>query len=222
MKFSTAGGALLAPRKFAAISAFTREALEHTTPNVERLVRQVLAESVGLAFDTKLLDATAGDDTRPAGLRYNISAGTESASTVPSEAMSEDVGTLVGAVAAVAGNNPIIIIGSPKQAAALRLWARPNFNYEVLSSSGLADRTVVAVASNALVSACDPLPRFEVADQTVVHMEDTTPLDITDQAITGTVKSMFQTDSFSLRCVMEVSWGLRSNTGLAWLENVLW
>lgn len=221
-KFDTAGGIVLEPRKLATISVFSREALEHTTPNVELLVRQVLSESVGLQLDAKVFDAVAGDEIRPKGLLNGINAGTASISTVPSEAMSEDVGTLVGAVAAVAGNNPVTFVASPKQATALRMWARPNFNYEVLSSSALADKTVIVIASNALVSAIDPAPRFDVTENTSLHFEDATPRDIDSTAVAATVKSLYQSDLIGLRIIMQVSWGLRSDSGLAWLENVLW
>ena len=226
-EFATGGGVKLEPRKFVAIAAFTSEALRHTTPNIELLVRQVLSESVGAALDDKLFDAVAGDETRPAGLRYSvvnnspIAALTESAAT-GSEAMAADVGTLVGAVAAVAGNNPIIFIAAPKQAAALRLWARPNFNYEVLSSGGLTDKTVLCVAANALASACDPVPRFETTTHAALHFDNASPRDIDTQAVSETVKSLFQNDLVGLRAIMKVSWGLRNEGGLAWLEDVVW
>jgi hypothetical protein len=142
---------------------------------IELLVRQILSESVGLALDSKAFDATAGDTTRVGGLLNDINAKTASNSTVPSEAMAADIGTLVGEVAATAGNNPIVFVASPKQAAALRLWAKPNFNFDVLSSGALTDGTVIAIAANALVSACDPVPRFEVSNATTLHFEDTNP-----------------------------------------------
>ncbi len=103
-----------------------------------------------MALDAALFDDSAGDATRPAGLRYNISGLTASATTPPSEALAEDVRELVGAVAGVAANAPVILMASPAQAVALRLWMGSHHAYEVLASSGLADGMVVAVASNAL------------------------------------------------------------------------
>jgi hypothetical protein len=222
LKLSSAPQLLLAPKKLAAITAFTRELFEHSTPNIEAITRQVLTESLACAFDTKLLDAVAADDVRPAGLRNGIAAKSESAAATPLEAMSEDIGTLIGAVATVTSNSPIILIAAPTQAERLRQWTRANFAYEILASSGLADGVVVAIASNALASACDPVPRFEISKEAVLHMDDTTPLDIVSAGVAGTVKSLWQTDSLGLRTVLQVSWGLRHVNGLAWVENVNW
>ena len=221
-------GPTLSPRKFATITAFSREMFLHSVPTIESLTRAVLTESVGLALDSALLDATEGDAARPGGLRYNIAAvGGASAATPRSEAMAEDIATLVTAVAPVAGNVPIIIVASPAQAAALRvLWNRANLDYEVLSSSGLAAGVVVAIAPNALVSAIDPAPRFDVSTQSTLHMEDTTPLAIgtagTPPTVAAPTRNLFQTDTLALRLRMEVSWALRNAGALAWLENVTW
>jgi hypothetical protein len=136
--------------------------------------------------------------------------------------MAADIATLVTAVSAVAGNAPIIIVAAPAQAAALRLWNRVNLDYEVLASSGLAAGVVVAIASNALVSAVDPAPRFEIAKDTALHFDNSSPLDITTTAVAATVKNLFQSDLVGLRTIFELSWGLHDPAGLAWLGSVTW
>jgi hypothetical protein len=211
----------LVPKKFSTISVFTREVFLHSTPNIEGVVRAVIARSIGLALDIRSLDAVAASAARPAGLRFGIAAGSQSAATLRVEAMGADIETLVTAVSAVAGNAPIILVASPAQAAALKLWNNPSFDYEVLASSGLAGGVVVAIASNCLVSAVDPAPRFEIVKETALHF-DTVPQDITTSAVAGTVKSLFQSDLIGLRTVFELSWGLRDPAGLAWLGSVIW
>jgi hypothetical protein len=47
-------------------------------------------------------------------------------------------------------------------------------------------------------------------------------LNITDEAITTSVRSLYQSDLIGMRTVLEISWGLRAAGGLAWLENVIW
>jgi hypothetical protein len=110
-------------------------------------------------------------------------------------------------------------------AASLRL-ANARIGYEVLASGALADRTVVAVASNALVSAMDPAPRFELSKSATVHMEDTSPAQLasvgTPNTVAAPMRSMFQSDSSALRLIMEVSWGLRTSGAVAWMQNVNW
>jgi hypothetical protein len=220
-------GPTLSPRKFATITTFTREIFSHSVPNIEALVRATLTESVALALDTALLDATAGDATRPAGLRYNIAAvGATSSNPVKLEAMKEDIAKLAGAVVGVSGNAPIIFVASPVQALALRLWAGSDFDFEVLASSALASGVVVAIASNALCSAIDPLPRFNISTETTLHEEDTTPLPLstagTPNTVAAPMRSLFQTDAIGVRMKLEVSWALRNAGGLSWLQGVNW
>ena len=208
------------------LATFTREVFSHSTPTIEALASAVLSESVGLALDTALLDDSPGDATRPAGLRNGISPLTASTTTPPSEALAEDVRELVVAVAGVAGNAPIILVASPAQAVSLKMWMGGNPIYEVLASSGLAGGVVVAVASNALVSAVDPVPRIDVSRAAVLHMEDVSPLQIsaerTPPTVAAPVRSLFQTDTIALRLRLEVSWALRNAGGLAWMQNVIW
>ena len=40
--------------------------------------------------------------------------------------------------------------------------------------------------------------------------------------IAAPVESMFQTDKLAIRMVFEMSWALRSASGLAWMQNVKW
>lgn len=219
-QISTTGGCLLQPRKLGAIVAFTHEMLVGSTPNIEAVVRAAVAEGIGLALDAKATDATVGDDTRPAGLRYNVNAGTASTSTIPSEAMAEDIANLVGTVAPVAGSGPIVIIASVKQAARLRLM--PLNPYPVLSSAALSDKVVMSVAGNALASIVDPLPRFELSSAATLHFDDSSPRQIDDTAVAATVKNMFQIDAVAARVTFDCAWGLRGSGAVAWLQSVLW
>jgi hypothetical protein len=204
------------------ISVFTRESVNGTTPNVESVVRATVDADIAAAIDSKLLDATAASATRPAGLRNGIAAKTASNAANPLEAMIEDIGTLIGAIAGVAGNGPILLIAAAPQAHRLRMWDRANVNYEVLSTGGLADGVVAALAANAFVSAGDSAPRFELASETTLHFESASPLDITSASVGTTVKSLFQSDLIGLRTIFEISWGLRSASGFTWMQNVNW
>lgn len=221
----TLSGITLSPRKFASLGIFTRETFQYSTPNIEAILRAAFTESFAASLDSALLDAVAGDAIRPAGLRNGISATSASALTIDTEAMQDDLGTLIAIVQAVAGAGPIIIVAAPKQAAAIKMRL-PNFPYEVLPSSGLAAGVVVAIAANALASAIDPAPRIETGDQSAVHLEDASPLAIgttgSPNTVAAPVKSLWQADLLSIRIIMEVSWGLRSATGLAWTQTVVW
>jgi hypothetical protein len=210
-------GPQLAPRKFATLCSFTREIFEHSTPTIEALVRAALTESAGLALDVAMFSTTAGDSSRPPGLLQGIAALT------PGTTMLADVATLAAAVSAVAANGEIVFICAPKQAAALRLQF--GFPYAVLASSALADKTVIAVAVNAIASAVDPAPRFAIAKEAVVH-EETVPLPFSTTGTPATVAapqvSYFQSDLIGLKMIFEMSWLLRSSSGLAYMTAVTW
>jgi hypothetical protein len=224
-QFSIAGPTL-SPRKFAVISTFLSTIFDYSTPTIESLVRDVLTQSVGLALDAALLDANAGDATRPPGLRNGISALTASTDPVRAEAMAADIAALVNAVAGVAGSaGALTFVAAPAQAAALRLWAPNTFRYEVLASSGLASGVVICIAPNALVSAVDPAPRFEISKEATLHL-DTAPLPIGSPGSPATVaaptENLFQLDAVGLRMIMQVAWALRNAGGLAWLQTTRW
>src|SRR5215471_9212697 len=47
------------PKKLGVISTFTRELAEHSTPNIDGLIRDAMSDDTAVAIDTVLLDATA-------------------------------------------------------------------------------------------------------------------------------------------------------------------
>jgi hypothetical protein len=219
-------GVTLTPRKLAVLTVFNRELFQHSTPTVESLVGDAITRSASLSFDAALLDSTAGDATRPAGLRNGIAPiGTASTATPRTEAMMADVATLTGTVSAVAGNSPIALVCAPPQATAMRMWARRDSGFEIFSTSGLADGTACAVATDALAFATDPQPRLEIGSEGALHM-DSTPSAIstagTPNTVAAPVRSLWQTDSISLRMIFECSWALRAAGGLAWLQSTNW
>ena len=224
-QLATSSSATLAPRKFGTICVFDREIFEHSVPNIETLVRQVLAESVGLALDTALLDATIGDATRPPGIRYNINATAESANADLFEAMIEDLTALLSAVAATAGNNPILIVTSPVQARKLRMRMLGRaLDFEVFGSSAVDDGTVIAIASNGLISAIAPTPRIDASIEATLHM-DTAPGPIsngTSGDINYPTRNLLQTDTVALKVTFSVGWGLRAAGAVAWCEDAIW
>jgi hypothetical protein len=213
--------ATLSRRKLACIVVYTKTMLE--SGNVDSLVRQTLNEAVGLRLDANLFDATAGDAVRPPGLRAGIAATAASASTIPTEAMLADVAALTGAVAAVAGNTPIVLVANPAQAAALRL--RLDDSSRVFSSSALAAGVVMAIAANALAVVVDPQPEFEIRSGPTLHMDDAaTAIGVagSPNVVASPTRSLYQTDSVGIKLRLNVSWVLRTTGATSWVENVVW
>ncbi|MBR1170709.1 phage major capsid protein [Bradyrhizobium liaoningense] len=217
-------GPTLSPRKFATIVPFTRELFERSTPNVEAIVRSVLTESLGLATDAALFSNTAGSSLRPAGLLLGISPLAHSTATEPQDAMVADIKALVSAVAPIAGNGDVILVAATDQAVALRL-RQSREAYPVLTSAALAAGTVIAIAPNGLASAIDPVPRFEIASEGTLVMDDAAAqLSAvgTPNVIAAPARSLFQTDTLALRVILQVSWGLRGPSAIAYMSGVAW
>jgi hypothetical protein len=216
----------LTPKKLATIAVFSREMFLYSTPAIETIVRTALSESLALALDTRLFSATAADALSPPGLFVGVGALAASTATIPSEAMAEDLSTVIGNVSQVAGNNPIVLAMSPRQAANVRVRTDIGGDYEVLASSVLPDKTIAAIATNAIFSVGSPTPQFEFGFEGAVHMEDTTPLAIgtpgTPPTVAAPTRSLFQTDCVSLRMRFPINWASRALTGVAWIQNVTW
>ncbi|MGJ5088503.1 phage major capsid protein [Bradyrhizobium sp. HKCCYLRH1065] len=220
----TVDGPTLAPRKFAVINPFTRELFDHSTPTVEAIVRTFLLESLGLATDAAMFSNTAGSSIRPPGLLQGVSPLTPSALSTPADATVADMSALASAVAAVAGNGQIVFVASPKQAVAMRLRQTREV-YPVLASAALAAGVVIAVAPNGVASAIDPVPRFEIASEGALHMDDAAvQLSAigTPNVVAAPIRSLFQTDTLALRVILQVSWALRSSSAIAWTSGVTW
>jgi hypothetical protein len=220
----TTNGLVLSLRKFGSIIAVSREVFQYSIPAIERIVRTVLNESVSLSLDAAMFSATAGDASRPPGLLLGVGASSASSETDKSTAMHADIATLVSGVAAVAGPGPILIVAAPAQGRRLktRLAAVADPGFELFISSALSEGTLIACASNCLCSAIDPTPRFEDTGQPTLVFDDTAPQGLTTSAVSGTVKSLFQIDSIGTKLVLRLSWGLRSSTGVCWIQNSVW
>jgi hypothetical protein len=211
----------ITPRKILSTTLFSNEMASYSTPSFEKLVRAALSESLSVALDGTLFSANAGDAVKPPGLLNGISATNASASTIPSEAMTEDISRIIASVSTVAGGNEIVLVMAPRQAASMRV--RTDVDYEVFASSALADGTIAAIATNALVSVGDSTPEFRASYEASFHMEDTSPLPLVSGGVTASpVRSPFQTDCLALRLRLSLSWALRDPRGVAWVQNVLW
>jgi hypothetical protein len=217
-------GPTLTPFKFAVIVAFTNEMLDYAVADFEAICRQMLTESASVALDSAIFSADAASSIRPAGILDGIAALTGEAGG-GSNAVSKDIGALVGAIASGGTGRNIVFIAAPEQAATLKIWAGPQFDYPILASAALTAGTIIAIEAGSFVSAFDPVPNFNVATGPIIHM-DTTPLAIGTAGSPPTVaapsRSLWQTDCTGLRMILRCSWGLRATGQVAWISATTW
>jgi HK97 family phage major capsid protein len=195
-------GPTLTPHKLAVIVTFTAEMA--SSSNIEAVSRALISEASALALDKALFGTQADDGVTPGGILAGVTPITPTAGG-GLNALNGDMRALVAAlVAAGAGANPVLIT-SPVQATTLRLTAGPKFDVPTLVSSVLAAGTVIAVEPSSFVSAFGAAPEFETGTESLLHYEDTAPVDFGTPS-----KSLFQIDSMALKMVLRAAWGLRA------------
>jgi hypothetical protein len=85
-------------------------------------------------------------------------------------------------------------------------------------SSVVTAGSVIALATNALVSVVEPVT-IDAAKSVTVHEEDTNPQPV-GSAAPG--RSLFQTDSVALRIKLPVTWVVRDSRAVAVATAVKW
>jgi len=216
-KFSVSNFPTLNLRKMAVINAFTRETYERT--RIPSFVPQVIQQAIGLLLDAKIFGNQSDDTITPAGLLNGLS--TEGATAGGgAAAVAGDVTKLVKKLSDNGGGRSVVFVAAPQQAAALKAWAGPKFDYTILASSALADKTVVALEASSFIIAVGPEPEFSTSRQGVLHMEDTTPTQLVGAS--GLVQSLWQTDCVALKTILRVNWGMRATGHVAFISTVTW
>jgi hypothetical protein len=220
-QMSFGNAALLHPKKLEVRYAYTREQQESS--NIESVVRATLSEAVGLALDLQMLSTDAGDLTNPPGIFVNSDTLTPSAGGGLG-ALDKDLEQLFGALAShSAGRNPVIVAAVP-QAIALKRNVGPRWDIDVLPSTALASGSVGAIEISSLVTGFESTPEFSVTRAGLLHMEDTSPQDITGGTPSPAVpvRSMFQVEALGLKMSLWCAWGLRAAGHAQLLKAVTW
>jgi hypothetical protein len=211
-------------------------------PAIEGLLRAAIGEDTAISLDAILLDANPATLVRPAGILNGVSGLTPTAGG-GFTAVIGDIKQLTGAlITGTLGNvrNPVWLM-NPQQVNSLGLVAMPGFGafpfraevaagnlggWPIIDAGTVPLGTVIAMDAADYVSVTGDGPRFEISDQATLHLEDTTPTDI---STTGTppvaafpVKSMFQTDSLALRLILPINWTIRRPGTVAWVAGVTW
>lgn len=233
----------LTPKKMAVITTWTREMDEHSIPAIEGLLRQAILEDTAIALDTVLLDNNPATAIRPPGLRsYQTGLTAAAVAGAFFANFVADYKSLYGQLLSLTAGNvrmPVLIL-NPTQVLNLSLIqppaaAAPLFPFIAMVDGGrvlkaaLIESATVPVGMAIMVDAADFTtagaegPRLEISDQATLHMEDTTPTDITGGTPSPAVpvKSMWQTDSLALRLIMMMNWTMRRPVS-SWLTGTLW
>jgi len=234
------------PKKMAVISSFTREIAEHSTPSIEALIRQAIADDTAVSIDTVLLDNVAATTTRPAGLRAGVSAtGATAGGTIT--ALIGDIRALTTALITGTNGNlraPVWIMNPGDVLAASllpavagggqfpfgeQLAAGTLQGYPVIQSSTVAADMMFLIDAADFVSVTGDTPRFDVSDQATLVFDDTAPAQVGTVGVSASpnvvgapARSLWQTDTIGIRMILDINWGLRRSGIVAWMQSMTW
>jgi len=230
---------ILTPKKMAVISEFTREIAMHSTPAIEGVVRQSINEDTAEAIDQVLIDATAADAIRPAGIRNGVSGLTPSVATAKFDKMLADIQALMAPIIAARGGRNLVLLMNPAQSTSLSwiVTADGTFVFASVEQGSLRGLKVIAsttVPAGMLImldaaefySATGDSPQFDVSEQATIHEEDTTPLAIgtagAPATVAAPVRSLWQTASIGVRMMLDMNWTMRRTGMVSWMTGVTW
>jgi len=217
-------------RKMGVIIPFTREAARRSTPQLEGVLRRSIVEDTAVTLDGILLDATAGDSIRPAGLLYGVSAAATGYGGGDYTAVKEDFKALLAPFIAANAADNITVIMNPAQALAIGMMDGPDNNsawfqaissrVNIVESTNATAGRLVAIRNTDFATALGDMPEFEVSNQATIHMESASPTNVitSSAAAAGEVQSLWQTDSSALRMVMDVSWTMARSGMVQWID----
>jgi len=233
----------LTPKKLGVISHFTRELAQHSTPSIEAIIRQAMAEDTAATVDSLLIDTQVATTIRPAGLRAGVS-GTTPSAAAPNLAMIADLKALIGVLTAANGGRDVVIMINPAQGLALSfvqtttgdfMFSGPGdagqrLGVTFLQSTTVPAGMVIAVDAADFASAAGDSPEFDVSDQATIHEEDVAPLPIVGGtvqppvigSIAAPVRSLWQTASIGVRMLLDMNWAMRRTGMVAWMSPVVW
>lgn len=227
----------LSPHKMGVISYFTREIAKYSNPQIEGLLRQEIRGDTADTLDTLLTDANAGSTTRPAGLLNSVSALT--ASTAGGwAAILEDIDTLAAPFDTAKAGRDLVLLMNKREARKLGFVPGPDDKIgsmrQILAEAGITPVASVNVPAGRLImvdaadfaTAAGDQPEFEASEQAVIHAEDTSPAQIgtagSPPVVAAPVISMFQTASIALRMLLDVTWAMRRDGMVQWIDGADW
>jgi hypothetical protein len=211
------------PRKLLFGAAVTGELQRYGPDTALQIIQRTLIDAATSALDSALLDATAADATRPAGLLNGVSdLGATAGANLT--ALITDLAKLAGAISdAKIDAESLVLIMNSRQAIVLRgLLTGPKFDrYTIIGTPALSAGTVVAVAPAGIALYLSP-PQIEVSGDGLVHMDSSAPRNIDTQAVGETVKSAWQANLLLLKIRMRATWAPLAAAAVQKIDSATW
>ncbi|MDX0506245.1 hypothetical protein GOD80_25880 [Sinorhizobium medicae] len=197
------------PCSVKALTTFSEELADFSTPTVETVLRQILSEAIGQCIENRFFSSEPQIASAPAGILAGKTP------IAPGTSFAEDAQALVSALSPAA--DPVFVV-SPGRRVGLAASVDLNaFGYPVLASSALDDTTMVCVDADKLMVGMGGQPKFAIGREAAL-VEDTAPP--TDLLTGSPVRSLWQTNAMSLKATLPISWS--GPSAAAFIENLAW
>src|SRR5262249_12313178 len=138
----------------------------------------------------------------------------------------KDVEALIAALTAAGGGATPVFVAAPGQAAAMKMRIGPRFDYPVLASAALAPGTIVAIEAKSFVSGFGATPTFDTTDQTVMHLEDTSPVQVSTvgspNVVAAPLRSLWQSNCTAVKMILRCAWGMRATGHVQFVSSTTW
>jgi hypothetical protein len=214
-----ASGVIDMVRKLALLAPITNDLENYSAPTASVVISQLLKISVGNGGAKILLSADPATAAAPAGILNGIPPLAAGASP------SDDIKALIGAISAAnISTRSIFFVAASDLFAGFETQSWPLFKRKVIEANVLDPGTIIAIAADGFVVGGEGTPVVDVGKSATLHLAD--PADQISVAgspngIAAPVVSMFQTDSFSLRCVCRLTWAVAPGA-VSWIQNAPW
>jgi HK97 family phage major capsid protein len=226
---------ILTPKSMGVISTFSNELFERSTPNILDVIRSAMVTDTAQALDVAFLSATPGSAISPEGIQDGILPRdtAESAGTTVADIMTDLRGRLQTMASLNLGRKPVWIM-NPARAWGLQLAtnavgaaAFPEMASGSLIGVPVVTSTNVPADVVFLIDAAEVYfaggaPRFMGTDVATLHMEDTTPLQITGSVPANPVRSLYQTNTAAIRAMWDLDWAMNRSGCVQTITAVAW
>jgi hypothetical protein len=210
-------------RRVEAIIPLTRELVERS--DAENALGTAVREDLVASVDSTAFSTNTGA-AQPSGLLAGVTPNTASSATAKTDAMLEDLENLAGKIADAGGSGNVVYIMNPKQFVSAKLRLRQlGEQITIWPCASLTAKTVAAIEPLAFASTLGSVPRVELSNQAVLHME-TSPAQVSTvgspNVVAAGLRSLFQTDTVALKVIIEINWVMRQSGMVAVVNNVIW
>lgn len=205
---ATLWGMGLMPYSVKTMAVFSEEISDHSSPDIEQVLRLVLSDAIGTALENAFFSDAAQSALSPPGALLGATP------VAPGATFADDVKGLVAALGAPV--DPVFIVSPARRASIAASGALTSFDYPLLSSSSLDDDRMIGLDASQYTYGVGTTA-FKVGKYAAIVENDAPPADL----LTGSpVHSLWQEDKLALRATMPLSW--TSPAKAAVVDGITW